>query len=262
MTTPSIKKPQPAQLPSGVHGEYEDGVFYPYSDDEPMAETKRHYIPAAYAVFALENHFADRPDVFVAGDMFIYYAQGQPGAQVAPDVFVVPNVGKHLRNSYFMWREGQAPSFIIEVTSEATYRNDIGHKRDLYESWGVPEYWLYDPMQETLLNPQLQGFRLAAGRYEPITIEIDPNTGRYRGFSAVLNLELHALLDWFRFFNPETGEYLNNLEEAEAGRLAAEAGRQAAEAGRQAAEQALAAEQARLREMGRLLREHGIAPPQ
>ncbi len=247
MTTPAVPKPQSAPTPDNGHGEYADGVFYPYADDEPMAETKRHYIPAAYAVFALEGYFSDRPDVFVAGDMLIYYAQGQPDGQVAPDVFVVPNVGNHLRNSYFMWREGQAPAFIMEITSRKTVDNDIGHKRSLYESWGVPEYWLYDPTPETLLSPQLQGFRLANGRYERIAVESGPATGQYRGFSAALNLELHVRPDWFRFFNPATGEYLNNLEEAEAARLDAE--------------QALAEERARNAELARILREHGIAPP-
>lgn len=229
-----------------------DGVYYPESDGEPVAESDFQFVPLTYATSALGVFYADAPEIYVAGNMFIYFVQGDATMNVAPDVFVIPNLDKRFRTSYFMWLEGQVPMFIMEVTSNSTWQDDIGRKRDLYESWGVSEYWLYDPTEETRLDPLLQGFRLVEGTYEPIEIEFDGES--YRGFSSTLNLELHARKDWFRFFNPSTGEYLNNLEESEKARLSAERERDRERSMRQA-------ERTRREELERLLREHGIEPP-
>ncbi len=260
----------------------DDGVHYPESDGEPVAETPSHYFPATYATAALFALFEDYPDVYVGGDMFIYYRQGDPSASVAPDVFAIPGLDKRLRSSYFMWLEGQAPMFIMEVTSNSTWRQDTGRKRDLYESWGVAEYWMYDPTRETRLDPLLQGFRLVDGAYQPIEIQVDPDTGLCQGFSAVLNLELRGRKDWFRFFNPSTSEYIDNLSESLAAqrearearvraeeerdsefiaRIAAEQERDSHRDARLRAERERDDDRARLREMERLLRERGIEPP-
>ena len=37
----------------------------------------------------LRHHFRDRRDVYVSGNLLVYYEEGNPGASVAPDVFVV-----------------------------------------------------------------------------------------------------------------------------------------------------------------------------
>ena len=228
-----------------------DVARYPESDGEPVAESDSQFIPLTYSVSALSVFFANAPRIYVGGNMFIYFVEGDPRKNVAPDVFVIPNLDKRLRTSYFMWLEGQVPMFIMEVTSNSTWRDDVGRKRELYESWGVSEYWLYDPTEETRLAQPLQGFRLVDGSYEPIRVELEG--GLYRGFSSVLNLELHARKDWFRFFDPLTGERLNNLEESERARSAERINRLVAERERDE-------ERARREELERLLREHGIDP--
>ena len=245
-------KDTPAPTPS-------DGVHYPESDGEPLAESEFQLVPLVYAITTLSALYADEPRIHVGGDMFIYYVEGDPSMNVAPDVFVIPNLDKRLRASYFMWLEGQIPIFIMEITSNSTWRDDIGRKRDLYESWGVSEYWMYDPTEETRLTPLLQGFRLVDGSYESIEIEFDGES--YQGHSSVLNLELHARQDWFRFFNPLSGEYLNNLEESEKARLSAERARERERDARMSAERARDEERARREEVERLLRQHGIEPP-
>lgn len=39
-----------------------------------------------------------------------------------------------------------APDLVIEVLSPGTAKNDKGHKKDVYERYGVREYWIVDPM--------------------------------------------------------------------------------------------------------------------
>ena len=43
-----------------------------------------------------------------------------------------------------------APDLVIEILSPATAERDRGYKRELYGRHGVAEYWLVDPMAETV----------------------------------------------------------------------------------------------------------------
>ena len=68
----------------------------------------------------MRRHFRDRADVYVGGDMFVYYEEGNPGAVVAPDVFVVMGAAKRAedpRQSYKLWEEPKGPDFVLEVVS-------------------------------------------------------------------------------------------------------------------------------------------------
>ena len=47
--------------------------------------------------------------------------------------------------------------------------------------------------------------------------------GKHVGASDVLGLELHANGEWFRFFDPGSGEYLPDSEERKRAQEAAEA---------------------------------------
>jgi Uma2 family endonuclease len=142
-------------------------VEYPESDGQPMAESDIHRREMIDLITGLEDHLRDRPDVYVAGNLFLYYQKGDPRAVVAPDVFVVFGVPKGDRKAFKVWEEGAAPRFVIEVTSDSTREDDLQRKRDLYERLGVEEYFLHDPLGD-YLDPVLQGFRLSAGRYAPI----------------------------------------------------------------------------------------------
>ena len=134
-------------------------VDYPCSDGQPMAESDFQLEPLVYAITALRTHFHHRKKVYVAGDMFLYHEEGNPGAVVAPDVFVVVGAPVHKRMAYKLWEEPKAPDFVLEVTSRSTRREDQGRKREVYASLGVGEYWLFDPTGD-YLAPRLQGFRL------------------------------------------------------------------------------------------------------
>ncbi|HSN85432.1 MAG TPA: Uma2 family endonuclease [Thermoanaerobaculia bacterium] len=183
-------------------------VYYPESDGKPVAESDIHIDELLTARHALKEHFRAVEDVYAAGNMLLYYVQGDPRKCVAPDVFVVRGVPKRRRNIFKLWEEGHAPCFVLEITSDTTRSEDLRKKKDLYQDLGVEEYFLFDPLQD-YLKPSLQGFRLVDGRYQPIPSEVDGSLAS-RTTGTRLRREGHEKL---RFVNAETGEPLVRIEE-------------------------------------------------
>lgn len=236
-----------------------DLTHYPYADGKPMTESDATRDYLLYCVEALELYFQSRRSVYVSGNLFVYYEQGNPKAVVSPDVFVIFGVRKHKRRSYQAWKEGgKLPDFVVEITSKSTRLEDERTKYALYAQLGVQEYFQYDPTGD-YLRPQLRGYKLTAGQYQPI---VPSGSGFY---SEVLGLDLRLIepdLDVsaelqppreLRFFDPRTGDKLLNYREMEQSRRNAEMARQEAEQARQESEQARQeAEQARQAAVPRL----------
>ena len=120
-------------------------IHYPNSDGLPMAESDFQRKPLTYAVEALNVYFQTRDDVYVTGNLFIYYEAGNPQAVVAPDVFVVIGASKHDRPSYLLWEEPKVPDFVMQITSRSTRSVDQGATRGIYAFLGVREYIQFDP---------------------------------------------------------------------------------------------------------------------
>jgi Uma2 family endonuclease len=191
-----------------------DEVFYPESDSRPMGESDLHRDEITALIFALQNHFEAAAEVYVTGNLFLYYRRGDPGAVVCPDVCVIPGAGQEDRRKYLLWQERRLPTLVIEVTSASTSNEDLVGKKDLYARLGVQEYILHDPLGETL-RPALQGFRLETGQYRPIRFEPD---GTLR--SEAVGLLLRREGPHLRLVNPATGEPLRRPKESEAERKA------------------------------------------
>jgi Uma2 family endonuclease len=227
-------------------------IEYPDSDGLPMAESDFQREVLIYAVEALRIHFRDRDDVYISGNLFVYYEEGNPRAVVAPDVFVVIGASNHDRPSYKLWNEPKGPDFVLEITSKSTRGEDQGAKRGIYAYLGVREYWQYDPTRD-YLDPPLQGFQLIERNYWPLRATA-PVPGGFSLHSEVLGLDLRLEEGVLRFHDPRTGNKLISHQEAEQARLKAEQARLEAEANaarelalRQAAEARLAELEARLR---------------
>ncbi len=220
-------------------------IYYPDTDGLPVAESDFQLAPLLYVLDALRAYFQGRDDVYVAGDLFLYYEEGNPSAVVAPDVFVVLGAPNRLRSSYMLWREPKAPDFVLEITSHSTRVQDQGTKRERYALLGIPEYFLYDPTRD-YLEPPLQGLHLMGQVYQPIPATTSPE-GTLVLRSDVLGLELRLEEGTLRLYDPTTGQRLLSYPEAEQARQEAEQGRQAAEERAQAAEARVAELEARLR---------------
>ncbi|MFW9262049.1 Uma2 family endonuclease [Nostoc sp. CALU 546] len=196
-------------------------IEYPDEDGKPMTEGDIQFSYLAYAINALKIYFQNHPDVYVAGNLFIYYEKGYPESVVAPDVFVVFGVENRDRPSYKTWEENiQTPNFVLEITSKTTRSKDQGAKKGIYAFLGVREYFQYDPTGD-YLNPQLQGLHLIDGNYFPVATNTLPD-GTVSLSSEVLGLELRLEAGRLRFYNPATGQILLTHEEEATARQAAE----------------------------------------
>ena len=222
-------------------------VEYPSSDGKPLAENDAQGEAIRYAIGALKIRYAHRPDVYVSGDLLIYYEEGNPRASAAPDTFVVFGVEDRPRPIYKLWEERQVPPFVLEVASPNTWREDEGPKAALYERLGVREYWQYDPTGEHL-GSRLKGRRLVDGSYEPQPVVESLDGTRFLR-SETLGLDLHVRGEEMYFFDPVSGERLLGHAEEHLARAEAEVRAGAAEAQARAAEARAEAAEARVAEL-------------
>lgn len=183
-------------------------VHYPEADGKPMAETEIHLKNAIGTLDNLWTRYEDDEDVYVGGNMFIYFVEGEPKKCVAPDVFFVRGVKKGLRRVYKTWEEGANPDAIFEYTSRKTKNEDERKKLPIYrDELRVYEYFRFDP-EGDYLNPRLQGLRLIDGEY----VRIEPVDGRIPSEVLGLHLEADGLI--LRLYDPETKKRLPFSREA------------------------------------------------
>ena len=190
-------------------------VSYPESDGQPVAETDVHRTLMFELIGMFQAFFRDDPHVYISGNLFLYYQEGDPRQVVAPDVFVVQGVRNRQRRIYKLWEEGVPPAVVFGLTSRSTRGDDLRSKYDLYERLGVTEYFLFDPLGE-YLRPPCRGYRLHQGRYRPQVAAEDGSL-----WSAVLRLALHARGAQLRLYDPARQRWLPTPQEESAARRAA-----------------------------------------
>jgi Uma2 family endonuclease len=238
-------------------------IYYPESDGKPIAETPVHRDNLSGLIEMFRDHYRDDPSVYISGNMFLYFVEGEPRKNVSPDVFVALGVGNHDRRIYCTWREGgKAPDLVVELTSPKTRKEDAVKKFEIYQDiLKVREYIRFDPFDE-YLKPPLQGHRLVEGRYVPI----EPVDGRLP--SGVTGVHFFRDGRDLKITNPITrrtyttlAERRRAIEELEESQRRVEEEQRRAEAERQRAEeeQRRADEEQRRAEAERLRAEEALA---
>ncbi|WP_437544666.1 Uma2 family endonuclease [Sorangium sp. So ce367] len=215
----------------------------PYDDGEPM-ESERHRAQMDLLIEVLKLFWRDRDDVYVAGNMAIYFSelQAKKNDFRGPDVFVVLDTNRRERKSWVVWQEdGRTPDVVIELLSESTQAVDRGDKMRIYAKLlHVPEYYLFDPFSGVLeayvldratrsylpMPPETNGDVVSAC----LGLRLGVRHGTYRGLAV----------DWLRWIDAH-GRVLQTGEEQ--ARAAEEQARAAEEQARAAEEQARAAEE-------------------
>lgn len=223
-------------------------IVYPTSDGKPLAENTQQWRWIVTIVGGLRARFADDPNVFVAGDLLWYPVEGRPDIRVAPDGLVAIGRPRGERGAYLQWQEGGiAPQVVFEVLSPGNRGGEMARKFQFYQRYGVDEYYIYDPDDNTLAGWQRRGDELE--EISPMQGWVSPRLGI--GFALGPDeLELRYP-DGRLFLSYE--ELFAQREEAHAD---AEQERQRAERERQRAEQ----ERQRAERLAAQLRALGVDP--
>jgi Uma2 family endonuclease len=217
-----------------------DLMYYPDSDGKPMADNTLQFRWIVVIKENLETLFAERPDVFVAGDLLWYPVEGSRKS-AAPDTMVVFGRPKGYRGSYLQWKENNlAPQVVFEVLSPNNSASEMYQKQGFYEMHGVEEYYVYDPDEDLLFvmlrtNDHLQ---LADVQDEWV--------------SPRLGIRFDLTGEEMQIFHPNGERFLTHQE------ITAE--RDAERAARAAAEQRATQAEAELEQLRTRLREMGIDP--
>ncbi len=178
-------------------------IYYPEEDGLPVAASDYHLRLLIWTLQALEAHFAHKPDVYISGDILMYYRKGDPRKSISPDVLVCFGINPKLRKTYKVWEEGKAPDFVMEFSSDTTYEKDLNEKMDVYASLDIQDYFLYDAEGLYLPTP-LMGFTLEDGVYIPIPPDDDDEGIR----SSVLGLDFRLQDGEIRIYDPVADEWL------------------------------------------------------
>jgi Uma2 family endonuclease len=123
------------------------------------APTPRHQVVVATLVIDLGTHCRAHGGRIYPGPIDVYFSLTDV---VQPDlIYLSPHsfekVEKNLVRS--------APDLVVEVSSPTTRRIDQGRKRELYERFGVREYWFVD-----LDADRVEVYRLEGDRYPAPTL--------------------------------------------------------------------------------------------
>ena len=151
---------------SGVKLTYDDFLLFPDDGQRHELIDGEHYVTAV----PVRRH---QKIVMNIGFLIRLYLEGHPIGEmysvpmddilsnvdvVEPDVQYI----SHQRLAQLEpsdWIKG-APNLVVEVASPSTRKRDATIKRNLYERYGVDEYWIVDPVDDTI-----QVYRLVHGRY-------------------------------------------------------------------------------------------------
>ena len=213
------------------------------------SESELHRYGGELLVTPLRRHLTERPDIFVGGDMAVYFSAAQTKANDVrgPDVFVVLDAVPKVRKSWVVWEDLRTPDVVIELLSPSTERVDRGEKMRIYgRTLKVGEYYLFDVntgLVEAWRRDANTGLYTVRNPNEDGSMPCDALGLKLVVWEGVYN-QVEAA--WLRWATPDGALIPTDEERAEAARARAEGERARAEA----AEVELAQLRARLAALG------------
>jgi Uma2 family endonuclease len=228
----------------------DDDRLFPDSDGKPMADNTEQFRWIVLIKENLEILFAENPLVFVAGDLLWYPVRSTLIDPTAPDVLVVFGRPKGRRGSYRQWQEDDIPPQVVfEIRSPSNTDTALTRKQEFYETYGVEEYYLYDPDTN-----QCDGWLRQQEKLVPI-----PDLNQW--VSPRLQIRFQPGLPELTLYYPDGRKFLSSVELEQ---RAHEAEQRAREAEQRAAsaESALEQERQRSERLAAYLRSLGISDDQ
>ncbi len=164
---------------------FDAGTLYPESDGKPMAENTTQFQYLVTIEGNLESLFAERPDVFVCGDLLWYPTRGENQTRLAPDVMVIFGRPKGHRGSYLQWQEENvAPQVVFEILSPSNRKQEMDEKFAFYERYEVEDRALSEllaraDVEEALVKSEQGRFDAEQARLEAeqqVQVEVSART--------------------------------------------------------------------------------------
>ena len=212
MTTKLIAPPKQDVPKQAEHAEYL-AVFPEYPPRGDMNNPIFLHEPSHMRSIAI--HFGNYESTFVLSEVPISPYATIRRENRKPDLIVTFDCDRDLlirQKGYSILAQGKPPDFVLEVASESTGVVDYTDKRDDYASYGIPEYWRFDPSGGFFHEVALAGDRLVEGEYEPIDIQVVGDR-TYRGYSEVLGLWVYWDERQLRWFDPKSEQFLRTHDE-------------------------------------------------
>ncbi|MEM1122630.1 MAG: Uma2 family endonuclease [Bacteroidota bacterium] len=142
-------------------------------------------------------------ETFVASDLFWYPVEGNNKIRVAPDVMVAFGRPKGDRNSYLQWREDNVtPTIVFEILSPGNTKKEMAKKLLFYQKYLVEEYYVYDPLLNTLEIYQRKGKKL-----------IDVTTKNW--ISPLMKFRMRWAEDTLEMYHADGRPFLSHIELSE-----------------------------------------------
>ena len=124
----------------------DEDVLFPDSDGKPMADNTEQYRWIVMIKENLEILFAAEDNVFIAADLLWYPVRSKIISPTAPDVMVIFGRPKGKRRSYRQWNEQNIPPQVVfEILSASNDADEMSRKLEFNNTYGVEEYYIYDP---------------------------------------------------------------------------------------------------------------------
>ncbi|HEY0654292.1 MAG TPA: Uma2 family endonuclease [Chryseosolibacter sp.] len=144
-------------LPEGTLAELIDGIIY--MSPSPVAI---HQIVQGNIFRRLGNHVEETDQgIMIPPPMDVFLDDHSNAVQ--PDIIFIakPNldiIKKKIRG---------VPDLVGEVISPGNTKHDVERKKNLYERFGVKEYWIIEPESKTAT-----GFHLVNQKFEPLPVSV------------------------------------------------------------------------------------------
>jgi Uma2 family endonuclease len=184
---------------TSANDDYENGLFYPSSDDELSVAFSRRYVKRLMRE-ALEDYFILDRDVFVDQRIPILRDIQRESRLPVPDVLVCLQTHDRERTCWNVEAEGRAPTVCVQVFDDRTRSKFFDDARLCYEEIGVQEYLLFDA-SPSLRTTRVFGFRLVNRRFVKLRAEGDDGVT-----SRKLGLRLLSEYGCPRFVDVQSGE--------------------------------------------------------
>lgn len=214
-----------------VTGEWHDlpltllDLLFPTEDDVGVVKVSQspwHDRLANLIATILRLYFSDR-NWLTTQDVLIHWGRrGIPPK--SPDIAAIVDGRMPARRdkSYRVGRDGPAPAFVVEITSEETREEDLVGKKLFYAAIGIQEYLIIDLLAKETTDWQLIGYRLGESPfYEEIPPDADGGL-TFQGiglrFVAVGNqrIELYDAVTGERLLTPDEQKSRAEQEKARA----------------------------------------------